>query len=83
LREARWLEQSITYREDALFGPYVAMGRAQILAQVGEADAAIDELARLLATPSDAHVTTLRLDPLWDPIREHPRFKALLAKHSS
>jgi serine/threonine-protein kinase len=83
LREARWLEQSITYREDALFGPYVAMGRAQILAQVGEADAAIDELARLLATPSDAHVTSLRLDPLWDPIREHPRFKALLAKHSS
>jgi len=28
-------------------------------------------------------VHKLRLDPRWDPIREHPRFKALLAKYGS
>src|SRR5262249_54442121 len=82
LRETRWLEQTVVYREDALGGPYLAEGRAQILAQVGEADAAIDELERLLAKPSDVSVHTLQLDPRWDPIRDHPRFKALLAKYA-
>jgi serine/threonine-protein kinase len=81
LREARWLEQTGIYREDANFGPYVATGRAEILAQAGEAGAAIDELERLLARPSDQSVHTLRLDPIWDPIREDPRFKALMNKY--
>ena len=83
LREARWLKHTVIYREDAVDGPYVASDRALILAQVGEADAAIDELERLLARPSEESVHTLRLYPLWDPIREHPRFKALLAKYGS
>jgi serine/threonine-protein kinase len=82
LQEARWLEQSVTYREDANSGTSLAVSRALILAQVGEADAAIDELERLLAKPSGESVQTLRLDPGWDPIRDHPRFKALLAKYS-
>ena len=81
LREARWLEQSVVYREDAIQGPKVAEDRARILAQAGEAETAADEIERLLAGPSNLSVHTLRLDPLWDPIREHPRFRAFLAKH--
>jgi len=82
LREARWLQQSEVYREDAYGGPELAETRAQILAQSGEASAAMDEIERLLAGPSWLSVHTLRLDPDWDPIREHPRFKALLAKYA-
>ena len=82
LREARWLQQSVVYRNDALNGPWLAGERARILAQAGEADAALDEIERLLAEPSLLTVHVLRLDPLWDPIREHPRFRALLAKYS-
>ena len=83
LREARWLQQSVVYREDAFDGPNVAEDRARILAQAGEADAALDEIERLLAGPSWLSVHTLRLDPRWDPIRDHPRFKALLAKYGA
>jgi hypothetical protein len=54
-----------------------------MLGQVGDADAALDEIERILAEPSVLTVHTLRLDPRWDLIREHPRFKALLAKHAS
>jgi TolB-like protein/tRNA A-37 threonylcarbamoyl transferase component Bud32/Flp pilus assembly protein TadD len=83
LREARWLQESAVYRGDALQGPVLAEDRARILAQAGEADAALDEIERLLAKPSWLSVHTLRLDPLWDPIRNHPRFKALLAKYGA
>jgi len=82
LQETRWLQQSVVYREDALQGPQVAEDGARILAQAGEAEAALDEIERLLAGPSWLSVHTLRLDPLWDPIRDPPRFKALLAKYA-
>jgi eukaryotic-like serine/threonine-protein kinase len=82
MREASLLEQSVVYREDAYSGTFVAANRAQILAQSGDADAALDEIERLLAGPSTLSVHTLRLDPRWDPIREHPRFKALLKKYA-
>jgi hypothetical protein len=40
------------------------------------------EIERLLAGPSyDISVHTLRLDPRWDPIRDDPRFQALLKKY--
>ena len=72
------------YREDGFFGPLVAVNRAWILSQAGAADAALDEIERLLAEPS-FFVTghTLRLDPRWDPIRDDPRFQALLAKYEN
>ena len=83
LREARWLQQSVGYREDAFEWTDVALDRAHILAQAGAADAALDEIERLLTRPSWFSVQVLRVDPHFDPIREHPRFKALLAKHGA
>ena len=83
LREARWLQESVTYQKDAFMGPAFGLARARILAQVGQADAALDEIERRLAGPALLSVQTLRLDPLWDPIREHPRFHALLAKYGT
>jgi serine/threonine-protein kinase len=81
LQEARWLQQSLIYREDAIDGPSLAEDRARILAQAGDPKAALDEIERLLAGPSLLSVHTLRLDPRWDPIRNHPRFKTLLTKY--
>ena len=83
LREARWLQQSVVYREDAYDGRLVAEERARILAQAGEVDAALDEIEQLLAGPGFLSVHGLRLDPRWDPIRDHPRFQALLAKYEN
>ena len=76
LREARWLQQSVVYREDAYDSRLVAQERARILVQAGE----LDEIEQLLAGPGFLSVHRLRLDPRWDPRRDHPRFQALLAK---
>ena len=81
--EARWLQQSKFYSNDAMDGVVPAEDRARILAGVGNADAALDEIERLLARPSRLSAHTLRLDPRWDPIRNEARFQALLVKYAN
>jgi serine/threonine protein kinase len=76
-----WSNIGAVYRGDAVWGPILAKYRARILARAGEAGGALDEIERLLAEPSHFSVHKLRLDPLWDPIREQPRYKALLARY--
>ena len=77
LREVRWLAQSDAYRKDG----DVAAVRAEILATVGETDAALTDVGRALAGPSTVTIHVLRLCPSFDPIRNDPRFQALLVKY--
>ena len=55
---------------------------ARILAQAGLTDQALSHLETVLANPSSVSVHTLRLDPLLDPIRSHPGFRALLERYA-
>jgi serine/threonine-protein kinase len=54
---------------------------AEIYAIVNEHGAAIDQLEYLMSVPGETSVSVLRLDPIWDPLRDHPRFQALLDKY--
>jgi serine/threonine-protein kinase len=53
---------------------------AEIYVRVGEYEAAIEQLEHLLSIPSFVSVPLLRVDPLYDPLREHPRFQALMQR---
>ena len=64
--------------KDAYIGPLQVEHLARIYAQLGEADLAVDQLDYLLSIPSKLSRPLLRLDPRWDPLRDHPRFQALL-----
>jgi serine/threonine-protein kinase len=64
--------------DDALRGAGVLADLAEVYVLVGEHDAAIDQLELLLSIPSLLSVQLLRVDPLWDPLRDHPRFQKLL-----
>ena len=54
---------------------------AQINPLVGDIEGALGNLEYLLSIPSFwTSVAKLRLHPQWDPLRNHPRFQALLEK---
>ncbi|MEE8148520.1 MAG: hypothetical protein V3T24_13010, partial [Longimicrobiales bacterium] len=64
--------------KDALLGPVRLWELAVVYAKVGEADAAVDQLETLLDFTGIYSVPLIEMDPLWDPLRDHPRFQALL-----
>ena len=68
--------------KDAWSGPRYAEGLAQIHAWIGESDRAVEILEELLAKPYEQAITVakLRLDPWWDPLRDHPRFEELAGR---
>jgi TolB-like protein/tetratricopeptide (TPR) repeat protein/class 3 adenylate cyclase len=45
-----------------------------------EPDSALKQLEQLLSFPSGYKVNNFRLDPVWDPLRNNPRFQKLLEK---
>jgi tetratricopeptide (TPR) repeat protein len=64
--------------QDALDGPKMTLALAQIYAWTGENDAAFELLERSLTTPAGVTVSSLKLDPIWDPLRGDTRFQALI-----
>jgi TolB-like protein/Tfp pilus assembly protein PilF len=64
--------------QDALDGPKTTVALAQIYAWTGENDAALELLKRSLITPSGVTVSSLKLNPIWDPLRSDARFQVLI-----
>ena len=63
-------------------GPQIEENMARIYALLGDADHAIPILKRLLQIPYSGAITPalLRLHPVWDQIRNDPRFQELAAE---
>jgi len=81
LRLSREAADLISIEKDAFTGPIFQNGLAQIEARAGAPEEAIKRLRRLLSIPAGAVATIARLkiDPVWDPIRDRPDFQQLLS----
>lgn len=65
--------------KDRWKGPLAEADAARAYSLLGDRDRALSILERLLVQPSVDSLTPalLRLDPVWDPIRDDPRFREL------
>ncbi|NIM91473.1 MAG: protein kinase [Candidatus Aminicenantes bacterium] len=85
LLEGRRAVELLPVSKDAVSGPIYVLNLAKIYTVVGEYEEAINQLEYLLTIPGGGDliwdfvsVPQLRLDPQWDPLRDHKKFQRLL-----
>ena len=83
LAEAQRATELLPESKDAFGGPEIAAGVAEAHAILGDNGRAIELLDGLLSRPSTITVPGLKVNPIWDPLRNDPRFQALIDKYSA
>jgi TolB-like protein/DNA-binding winged helix-turn-helix (wHTH) protein/Flp pilus assembly protein TadD len=85
IESARRATEQMPFAADMFSGAPYLNALAETYARVGDADAAIGLLRRLLDAPAGRSVSPalLQRDPAWDRIRALPAFQALVAAHAS
>src|SRR2546428_13418187 len=81
LRVARQAADLLPIEKDTISGAYFQIGLAEIEARAGAPEEAIKRLRHLLAIPAGqlVSIARLKIDPVWDPIRNDPAFQQLLS----
>jgi tetratricopeptide (TPR) repeat protein len=81
LKVAQQLAELVPPEKDALEGPETLANLAEIEARAGDVSAAVRTLRQVLLLPAGMVASTgrLKVDPVWDPIRNDPGFQQLLA----
>ena len=79
---AQHLAELIPPEKDAVEGPEILANLAEVEARTGDAGAAVKTLRQVLLLPAGmvASIERLKIDPVWDPIRNDPGFRQLLAE---
>ena len=75
--EAQRASELLPESKDTLQGPLITGGVAEVYAILGDNDRAIQILHGLLSRPSDITVESLKINPIWDPLRADPAFQKL------
>ena len=80
LRHARRAAEILPPSVDAVAGPMCEMRLAQVLAMTGDRDGAFEKLGKLVKLPFGLNHGDLKLNPMWDDLRDDPRFDPILSE---
>jgi serine/threonine-protein kinase len=81
VRAAQRAVELVPLSEDAENGPNYVLNLANIHAWFGEVGAAVESIDLYLSVPAPRSIESILRDPAVDPIRDDPRFQALVAKY--
>jgi tetratricopeptide (TPR) repeat protein len=79
IREGCRAVELLPVTKDSIAGALLVQYLALIYAWTGERDLAFEQLEIAAKLPGYLSYGALRLDPLWDPIRQDPRFEKIVA----
>jgi len=78
VRSAERALELLPPEKDALLGPFNVMTVARIHAILGEGGHAVERLEQVFSMPGPGSLAVLRIDPVWDNIRDDPAFQAFV-----
>ena len=82
IREGKRAMELKPESKDAFDGPMFTTSMAQIYTWLGENDQALQLIEKLLETPNGLTAPILKVDPVWDPLRDDPRFQTLINRYA-
>ena len=80
LRHARHAAETLPPSVDAVGGAMCEMNLAAVFVMTGDRDATFDKLSKLVKLPFSLTHGDLKLNPIWDDLRDDPRFDRILAE---
>jgi len=78
IRKGREAVEMPPSTEGTCLGSFLRLNLAAVYAWCAQPDSAIDVLAGMVGKPVGPRYGELKFNPIWDPIRDHPRFQKLL-----
>jgi TolB-like protein/Flp pilus assembly protein TadD len=81
IREGQRAVELEPISKDAVDGTYYVLNLGYTYARFGDVDAAVEQFERYLSVPAPGSIAFILADPAVDPVRDHPRFQALLERY--
>jgi serine/threonine protein kinase/tetratricopeptide (TPR) repeat protein len=82
VREGKKAVELLPLSKDAAYGIPFAEDLAQIYTIIGDEEMAIDQIEMLFTIPSWISVQYLKINPLYDRLKDNPRFQKLIQNHA-
>jgi TolB-like protein len=79
INEGQRATELLPVEKDVLNGTQLLVKLAGIHSQVGETDRALDLLEKVIHKPDGSNYGSLKLNQVWDPLRDNPRFEKVVA----